>query len=132
MDFKLASHARNEAFGPLLKEHARQVALEQADECISLTDGAKWIAWQICRVLLLIAVMLLDFYHLSQHVHSAAKCRLGETQEAKDWTAARQEIKELGVTATLAAIDALAKKIRAPAKRKSLQGLRDCLDGYVR
>jgi hypothetical protein len=118
----------SEAFGPLLKEHARQVAFEQADESISLTDGAKWIAGQICRVLLLIKVMLLDFYHLSQHVHSAAKCCLGETQEAKDWTAARlKEIKESGVTATLAAIDALAKKIRAPAKRESLQGLRDYL-----
>ena len=116
----------SEAFGPLLKEHARQVAFEQADECLSLTDGAKWIAGQIYRILLLIKVMLLDFYHLSQHVHAAAKCCLGETQEAKDWTTARlKEIKELGVTPVLAAIDALAKKIRAPAKRESLQGLRD-------
>jgi hypothetical protein len=116
----------SEAFGPLLKEHAAQVAFEQADECISLTDGAKWIAAQICRMLLLIKVMLLDFYHLSQHVHAAAKCCLGETQEAKDWAAARlNEIKELGVTPVLSAIDALMKKIRSPAKRESLQGLRD-------
>jgi len=120
------TEANSKAFGPLLKEHARQVAFEQADECISLTDGAKWIVGQICRMLLLIKVMLLDFYHLSQHVHSAAKCCLGETQEAKDWVAARlKEIKELGVTAVLAAIDTLAKKIRAPAKRESLQDLRD-------
>jgi hypothetical protein len=120
------TEANSKAFGPLLKEHARQVAFEQADECISLTDGAKWIVGQICRMLLLIKVMLLDFYHLSQHVHAAAKCCLGETQEAKDWAAARlKEIRELGVTAVLAAIDTLAKKIRAPAKRKSLQDLRD-------
>ncbi len=120
------TEANSEAFGPLLKAHAGQVAFEQADECISLTDGAKWIAGQICRVLLLIKVMLLDFYHLSQHVHAAAKCCLGETQEAKDWAAARlKEIKELGVTPVLAAIDALARKIRAPAKRQSLRGLRD-------
>jgi hypothetical protein len=116
----------SKAFGPLLKEHARQVAFEQADECISLTDGAKWIVGQICRMLLLIKVMLLDFYHLSQHVHSAAKCCFGETQEAKDWAAARlKEMKELGLTAMLAAIDTLARKIRAPAKRESLQDLRD-------
>jgi hypothetical protein len=120
------TEGNSKAFGPLLKEHARQVAFEQADECISLTDGAKWIVGQICRMLLLIKVMLLDFYHLSQHVHCAAKCCLGETQEAKDWAAARlKEIKELGVTAVLAAIDALAKKIRAPVKRESLQELRD-------
>jgi hypothetical protein len=116
----------SEAFGPLLKEHAAQVAFEQADECISLTDGAKWIAGQICRMLLLIKWMLLDFYHLSQHVHAAAKCCLGETPEAKDWTAARlKEIRELGVTPVLSAIDALMKKIRAPDKREGLQGLRD-------
>jgi hypothetical protein len=119
------TEANSDAFGPLLKEHARQVAFEQADECISLTDGAKWIAGQICRVLLLIKVMLLDFYHLSQHVHAAAKCCLGETQEAMEWAAARlKEIKEPGVTAVLAAIDALAKRIRAPAGRESLRSLR--------
>jgi hypothetical protein len=116
----------HEAFGPLLKEHARQVAFEQADQCISLTDGAKWIAGQIGRMLLLIKVMLLDFYHLSQHVHAAARCCLGETQQAEDWAKARlSEFKELGVTPVLAAIDALAKKVRSPAKRTSCHGLRD-------
>jgi hypothetical protein len=126
------TEANSEAFGPLLKTHARQVAFEQADECISLTDGARWIAGQICRMLLLIKVMLLDFYHLSQHMHAAAKCCLGETQEAKDWTAARlKEIKELGVSPVLAAIDALAKRIRAPAKRESLRGLRDYMVARV-
>ncbi len=122
------TEANHEAFGKLLKAHGRQVAFEQADECISLTDGAKWIAGQICRMLLLIKVMLLDFYHMSQHVHAAAKCCLGETPAAKDWAAARlKEMKELGVTAVLPAIDALAKKIRAPAKRKGLRSLRDYL-----
>jgi hypothetical protein len=120
------TQTNSKAFGPLLKAHAGQVAFEQADECVSLTDGAKWIARQICRTLLLIKVMLLDFYHLSQHVHAAAKCCLGETREAKDWATARlKEIREAGVAPVLLAIDALAKKIRAPAKRKSLQGLRD-------
>lgn len=120
------TQGNSEEFGPLLKEHARQVAFEEADESLSLTDGAKWIAGQICSVLLLIKMMMLDFYHLSQHIHAAATCCLGETQEAKDWTAARlKEIKELGATAVLAAIDTLAKKIRAPAKRKSLAGLRN-------
>lgn len=116
----------SEAFGPLLKAHAGQVAFEQADECISLTDGARWIAGQICRMLLLIKVMLLDFYHLSQHVHATARCCLGETQEAKDWAAARlKEIRESGVAPVLSAVDALAKKIRASAKRESLRGLRE-------
>jgi len=116
----------HEAFGVLLKEHAGQVAFEQADQSISLTDGAKWIASQICSVLLLIKTMLLDFYHLSQHVHEAAKCCLGETPQATEWVAARlKEMKEVGVAPMLAAIDGLERKMRSPAKRKSLQKLRD-------
>jgi len=74
-------------------------------------------------MLLLIKVMLLDFYHLSQHVHAAAKCCLGETQAAKDWTAARlKETRELGVTPVLLAIDALAKKIRSAGQATEPKG----------
>jgi hypothetical protein len=114
------------AFGALLKQHANQVAFEQADQSISLTDGAKWIASQICSVLLLIQAMLLDFYHLSQHLHEAGKCCLGETPQAREWVAARlKEMKELGVTPVLAAIDELEKRIRSAAKRQSLRKLRD-------
>jgi len=116
----------HEAFGVLLKRHAGQVAFEQADQSISLTDGAKWIAIQICSVLLLIKTMLLDFYHLSQHVHEAAKCCLGETPQAAEWVAARlKEMKEVGVAPMLAAIDLLEKRMRSTAKRKSLRKLRD-------
>ena len=116
----------HEAFGALLKEHAGQVAFEEADESISLTDGAKWIANQICLTLLLIKAMLLDFYHLSQHVHETAKCCLGETPQAVEWVTARlTEMKELGVMPMLAAIDALEKKLRSTAKRQSLRKLRD-------
>ena len=119
------TESNSEAFGPLLKAHGDQVAFEKADESISLTDGAKWIAGQICRVLLLIKVMLLDFDHLSEHIHAAAKCCLGETPEAKEWAASRlKDIKELGVTPVLAAIDALTRNIRAPTQRESLRSLR--------
>lgn len=116
----------HEAFGALLKEHAGQVAFEQADQSISLTDGAKWIASQICLTLLLIKAMLLDFYHLSQHVHEAAKCCLGETPQAAEWATARlKELKELGVTPMLTALDALEKKMRSTTQRQSLRKLRD-------
>lgn len=120
------TEADSEAFGPLLKTHAAQVAFEEADESISLTDGAKWIAGQICRMLLLIKVMMLDFYHLSEHVHAAAKCCFGESPQAGQWAAARlTDFKQLSVTPVLAAIDTLSKTIRAPAKREALRKLRN-------
>jgi len=121
-----ATEGDHEVFGGLLKAHADQVAFEKADQSITLTDGAKWIAHQICLTLLMLKAMLLDFYHLSEHVHAAAKCCLGETQASRDWALARlKQFKEQGVAAVLAGIDDLRKQVRSPAKKQSLRLLRD-------
>jgi len=123
-----ATEADSDGYGPLLAEYARQIRFEQAEQQLSLVDGAKWIARQVCGVLLTLHALLLDFYHLSQHVHAAAKCCLGETPAAKQWVHERlAEIKELGVPPVLAAIDALSKRMRSKTKRQSLAGLRNYL-----
>ena len=124
-----ATAGDSDAFGPLLAAHAAAVGFEAADQSLSVTDGAKWIAAQVCLTLLAIKGMLLDFYHLSEHVHAAARCCLGEgTPAAAAWAAARlAEFKGAGVTPVLAAIDAMARAVRAPAKREGLRALR----GYV-
>jgi hypothetical protein len=115
-------------YGPLLAGHARQIGFEQARETISLVDGAVWIYTQVCAALGCLGAILLDFYHLSQHIHKAAVCCLGEGEAAEQWTSNRQtELKEVGVTAVLAAIDALNRKVRGKAKRKSLASLREYL-----
>ena len=123
-----ATEADSDAYGPLLAEYARQVNFEEAEQQVSLVDGAKWIARQVCGVLLTLHALLLDFYHLSQHVHAAAKCCLGETSAAKQWVHERlAEIKELGPAPVLSAIDALNKRVRSKAKRQALSGLRNYL-----
>jgi hypothetical protein len=128
----LATEGDHEAFGALLKAHAALIGFDRAALTVSLTDGAKWIARQICLALLTLKVMLLDFYHLSQHVHEAALCCLGDTAAAKEWAAARlKEFKELSAGSVLAAIDALNKKVRSEAKRKNLRLLRDYIVGRL-
>lgn len=123
-----ATEAASKDYGPLLREYGRQIAFERADETISLVDGARWIAQQVCAALLCLGALLLDFYHLAQHIHAAAKCCLGETPAAKEWASARlAEIRTLGVMPVLAAIDALKKKVRAGAKVESLRLLREYL-----
>ena len=72
------------------KDHRHVFVTDNDHEAfgVLLTGGAKWIAGQIFSDLLLIKTMLLDFYHLSQHVHEAAKCRLDEIQplaEDEEW-----------------------------------------------
>jgi len=124
-----ATAADCKAFGPVLAAHADQVGLGRAGEAVSLTDGAKWIAAQVCRCLTCLTAMLLDFYHLAQHVHGAAKACLGDTPAAREWARARlEEVKTLGVAgvaSVLAATDALSKRVRSADKRDCLRRLRE-------
>lgn len=118
------SQADGKAFGKLLGAHAASIHLDRADEKLSLTDGAKWIFKQVVLWLLCLDAVLLDFYHLAQHVHEAARRCLGENEAARAWATDRlREIKTLGPGPVLKAIETLANKVRSPAKQKSLRGL---------
>lgn len=113
------------AFGKLLGAHAALLRLEAADCALSLTDGAKWIWRAVVTWLVCLNAVLLDFYHLAQHVHEAARCCLGETEAARAWAAGRlRDAKEGGAKALLAGIDALAKQVRAPRKKLAIRLLR--------
>jgi hypothetical protein len=116
-----------EKFGPLLKIFAGQVGFDHADETISLSDGARWIYGQVCAFLLTLKAILLDFFHLSQHIHATAGACFGDgTEAAGSWARARlEEIKTLGPPAVLAAIKALDKKCRSGQKKESLRLLRE-------
>jgi len=123
-----ATAKRWEGFAALLKRYAGQVDFAGAREALTLTDGAKWILSAICMALSYVKATLLDFYHLSQHVHQAAKACLGETPAALEWAKARlEEIREQGAGPVLLAIGELDKKVRSPAKKKQLRSLRDYL-----
>jgi hypothetical protein len=121
-----ATQQDHTGFGLLLAAHAKQVELEKADESLTLTDGAKWILALICLVLGRVTATLLDFYHLSQHVHEAARTCLGETPAGLAWAKARlEEFKTIGVRAVLVEIEALDRKVRSLGKKKSLRLLRE-------
>lgn len=112
-------------FAPLLSGYARQIGLERADQTIALFDGAIWIYQQVCLALLFLQVILLDFYHLAEHVHATARCCLGEGAAARTWASERlSQVKRGEIDATLAAIATLQKRARSPAKLQSLRGLR--------
>jgi hypothetical protein len=122
------TEANSDAYGPLLAAFAKQVGFARADQQLSLVDGARWIAKQVCLALPSLQALLLDFYHMSQHVHAAAKCCLGDAPAARQWVDERLgEMKEVGLAPVLAAIDALKKQARAKPKRAALAGLRDYL-----
>jgi hypothetical protein len=121
----LATEKLSKDFAPLLASHARQIGFERADETICLFDGAVWIYRQVCLALLCLQVILLDFYHLAEHVHATARCCLGEGEVARAWAHDRlSEAKRSDVVGMLAAIQTLQKRARSPAKQQSLRRLR--------
>ena len=116
-------------FAPLLKIHAEQIGFERADQTICLFDGAVWIFQQVCLALPGLQAVLLDFYHLAEHVHATARLCLDEGEPARQWVADRlTEAKRSDVPAMLAAIETLEKKVRSPAKKQSLTGLAHYID----
>lgn len=123
-----ATHGNHEAFGGLLSTHAEVIEWKQAKEKLSLTDGAPWIRNQILQHLQPLDAMLLDFYHLSQHVWSAARACLGEEAEVEAWVQQQlHDLKHVGASSLLAAIEALQKKLRSADKLAALRLLRNYL-----
>jgi hypothetical protein len=121
-----ATEGNHERFGALLARHAEGFGLQQADEILSLTDGGPWIRNQILKHLQPLTAMLLDFFHLSQHVFAAARACRGDADQARAW-AQRQlhDLKHVGGRAVLAAIDEARRKRRSPQKQKALRLLRN-------
>jgi hypothetical protein len=123
-----ATAGDHEAFGMLLRRHADAIALEQALETLSLTDGGPWIRNQILKHLKKLNAMLLDFFHLSEHVWSTARVCWGDGEEAKAWaTTQLHDLKHIGGQSVLIAIDDAKKRLRAPAKQEALRLLRNYL-----
>ena len=44
-----------------------------------------WIYQQVCLALLCLQAILLDIYHLAEHVHATARLCLGEGETARQW-----------------------------------------------
>lgn len=122
----------HEDFGVLLKEQAGRLGFQRARERISVFDGAEWIRWKVYANTPGLTMMLLDFYHLSQHVHATAVACLGETAAAKEWAAARlHEFKHRGAVEPLGAVEALGKKVRSKAGRESVRRLKNYITERV-
>lgn len=117
-------------FAPLLAGHARQIRLEEADQTLGRIDGAVWIYQQMCLALLFISSILLDFYHLAEHVHATARCCLGEgTAAALAWASERlAEAKASNIGGMLEAVGALEKRMRSEKKTQSLRKLREYIE----
>lgn len=115
----------HQALGRLMRREAGKLGFDQADEKVSVTDGAKWIRRQLEARLPMLDAMILDYYHLSEHVAQAANTCFGQgSEQAERW---RREVLgavwEEGPGAMLARVHETKKSVRAESKREELRKL---------
>jgi hypothetical protein len=118
-----------EEIGWVLLLLARSVGYQHARLRAFVADGAPWL-WNLARQWFGSAVQILDWYHLTEHVHKAANLLFGEgTTEAAAWAKRLKDALwegKLGVA--LAALHTERTRVRSPAKRDALDDLERYLD----
>lgn len=113
-----------EDFGWQLLLMARRGGYHRSAQRAFIADGARWL-WDIAATHFPDAIQILDWYHLSQHVHATAAVLYGEgTEDAKAFSSARlDELWNGRAGDTLAALKELRKTGRSTSKRESLRQL---------
>lgn len=91
MEHRLLSvtHRKCGEAGRILRRDAGRIAFHEAEERVGLVDAAAWIINQFIRQCILLSALLLDFFHLSEHVNEGKRATFGEagekSQAGKQW-----------------------------------------------
>jgi hypothetical protein len=111
-------------FGWQLLLLARRAGYHRAGTRAFIADGARWL-WEMAASQFPDAVQILDWFHLSEHVHQAAAALYGEgSDDAKQFSSERSnELWEGRVAETLLTLAELRKQFRASSKRETLRQL---------
>jgi hypothetical protein len=111
-----------EDFGWQLLLLARSVGYHRAKLKAFIADGARWL-WELAAQQFPDAVQILDWYHLSEHIHATAAVLFGQGSVAAErFSEARlEELWEGRLNETLHALAELRKTCRASAKRDTLR-----------
>ena len=117
-------------FGLMLRRHAMKLQFGRAAETVAGGDGAEWI-WNQTRVNFpTVDYQFLDFYHLSENVHTAARQMYGEGSRAGGrWVQTPRHLaKHHGGRRLLQAL----QRSRRRQKKRTARDALDKLLGYVR
>jgi hypothetical protein len=112
--------------GKLLARGAGELRLRGAAEKVVVSDGADWIWIQVDRCVPYVDGKVLDFYHLSEHVHAARRAVFGEADEAgKAWAGqVLHEVRHEGYEPFWSMLSQKRSEVgRSKLKRKAMDGL---------
>jgi len=130
----LARHSRARFLGVaqvawVLVLLARSVGWQNARLRAFIADGAHWL-WNTASTYFASAIQILDWYHLSEHVHKAARSVFGEgSPKAGAWAQRCKDALWEGKGATaLELVHQEMARVRSPAKRAALHELQTYLE----
>jgi len=126
--YTAATTGNHQVLGRLMRRHAAQVQLDQADRKYSVSDGAPWIRHQYQQQLPMLDAMILDYFHMKDQTIHCSKVLHGEgTDEATEWRKALcRTICDSGPLEVVTELGVLAKRHRG-RKRQALHKLQ----GYL-
>lgn len=122
----LASFVSSDQFGGLVRRAALARGLAQAQRVIFLGDGAAWV-WEIARTCFPQAVLILDYYHASEHVGALAHAIYDDAGAAQNWAVRWRSLIYDGE------LDVLLSEARAaadPTPSEAVQRELDYLEGH--
>jgi hypothetical protein len=113
------------AAGKLMRRGAGELRVKAAAQRLVVADGAAWIWSQATANAPSMDVRILDFYHLSEHIHAAKRVVFGEDDPpGKIWVEqVLHTVKHDGYEAFWAKLVETRCAIRSPAKRWALDEL---------
>jgi hypothetical protein len=108
---------------------ARSVGWQNAAQRAFIADGSHWL-WRIAGQFFGSAIQILDWYHLAERVHKAAKIVFGEGSAAAATWAKRclDDLWQGQVPNVLALVRQELARVRASSKRAALMELQTYLD----
>lgn len=120
-----ATRKGHAAAGKLMRQGAAALRLRAAEETIAVVDGAEWIRSQLRRNVPCLDAIVLDFYHLAEHVHAARRVVFGEEGVAgKTWAEQLLHgIKHEGYEPFWSKLSQTRAGLRSPAKRAAMDAL---------
>lgn len=121
-----------EEVGRQLRGECERVGLARADKVIALTDGGNGLENCLCNVLGGLArevILIVDFWHVSDHLQEFAKLCLPDDQQRQEQMAAWcHRLKHEGGRVLLEELEGLDLTRARPAVREAHR----CLTGYLR
>jgi hypothetical protein len=123
--YSLGTSGNHDVCGRLMRKHAIRIGLSKAGTKICVVDGASWIRKQMDINLPFLDDKVLDYYHLCEHISTAANICYGQSspESHKFCNLIKELLFDKGPVAILGELEERRKTLRAKSKLKALSGL---------